>query len=416
MVKGRRLELYACAPVSGRAGTHSGFPLRAVCPRGMVYVIMLAVLGGAAVSAQEAPTIDYFTPTGGPEGTVVFLYGAHFDVLTAGNTTVIVDGKAVEMVFVKESEIIFTIPAGGTTGLIAVTTPAGTVTSAEPFVVSPLTISIAPSRLNAAVGTERPLSALVTGGSNSDVLWQVNGIEGGNSEVGTVTQANPTAYSAPGTVPDPATVRVTAVCAANPQVMAHARVTVFSMLAGVPDLELGPLRLNEFSRDPETGLMMGRMRIIVVMAEGASTADLAVALGPISGQVTAGLPETETLMVEIPDTGNLDAVKSAAAALQEISGVEVAVPDTVLEMQMLEPEEAGTINLYAGNVFTKYDANLHWSWEIDPYGSNWGLEYANFRRRGTGTTLSVTAPTVLSMPVSTMVGPCSTTMTISMAI
>ncbi|HOH30982.1 MAG TPA: S8 family serine peptidase, partial [Candidatus Hydrogenedentes bacterium] len=45
---------------------------------------------------------------------------------------------------------------------------------------------------------------------------------------------------------------------------------------------------------------------------------------------------------------------------------------------MLEPEEAGTINLYAGNASTKYDANLHWSWEIDPYGSNWGLEYANF--------------------------------------
>ena len=378
MLKGITRVPVARGRFSGSFGTF-GWPAfqfnyvaRVIC-----LVVWTAALG-VSVFAEDAPVIEFFTPTGGPEGTVITLYGAHFDALTPANTVVLLDGKAVEIGLVKESEITFTVPSGSTTGLIGVTTPAGTAMSAVPFVVSPLTVSIVPSQLNAATGTVRPLSAIVTGGSNNDVIWQVNGIDGGNTEVGTVMQANPTNYSAPDTVPTPAVVRVTAVCAANPQVMAYARATVFSLIAGVPDLELLPLRTEDFSRDPETGLMVGRMRIIVVMEESAATADLAAALGSINGQVTGGLPETATLMVEIPDTGGLNAVKNAVSVLKEVSGVETAVVDTLLDMQMLEPEEKDKVKLYDGNTPASYDANLHWSWEIDPYGSNWGLEYANF--------------------------------------
>ena len=51
-------------------------------------------------------------------------------------------------------------------------------------------------------------------GTNQNVTWQVDQITGGNSTVGTITQAG--VYTAPGNVPDPPTVVVDAVSIANP--------------------------------------------------------------------------------------------------------------------------------------------------------------------------------------------------------
>jgi hypothetical protein len=54
--------------------------------------------------------------------------------------------------------------------------------------------------------------ATVTGSTNTAVTWEVNGTTGGNSTVGTISGGQ---YVAPSTVPNPATVTVTAVAQAN---------------------------------------------------------------------------------------------------------------------------------------------------------------------------------------------------------
>jgi hypothetical protein len=66
---------------------------------------------------------------------------------------------------------------------------------------------------SATVGTSGAftISANVTGGTTNEVEWYVNDVLSGNVIVGTVTQANPTLYTAPHTVPSPATVVVKAV-------------------------------------------------------------------------------------------------------------------------------------------------------------------------------------------------------------
>ncbi len=69
-------------------------------------------------------------------------------------------------------------------------------------------------------------TASVTG-TDQEVTWQVNQITGGNSTVGTITQKG--VYTAPAQVPNPATVVVSAVSVADPQVIGKESLTITSV-------------------------------------------------------------------------------------------------------------------------------------------------------------------------------------------
>jgi len=79
---------------------------------------------------------------------------------------------------------------------------------------------------SASVIVNQPLNfqAAVTGTTNTLVTWQVAGITGGNSTVGTITATG--AYTAPAQVPNPASVAVTAVSEASPSVSGAASVII----------------------------------------------------------------------------------------------------------------------------------------------------------------------------------------------
>jgi hypothetical protein len=70
----------------------------------------------------------------------------------------------------------------------------------------------------------KQFTATVTGTANSAVTWSVNGIAGGNGEVGYIDATG--LYSAPSTVPTPATVDVAATSVETPSAAGHAAVTV----------------------------------------------------------------------------------------------------------------------------------------------------------------------------------------------
>jgi hypothetical protein len=70
------------------------------------------------------------------------------------------------------------------------------------------------------------IEADVTNGRASEVDWYVNGILGGNSTVGTISQANPATYLAPESIPAPATVTVKVVSSEDTTKADSCRVTV----------------------------------------------------------------------------------------------------------------------------------------------------------------------------------------------
>jgi sugar lactone lactonase YvrE len=90
--------------------------------------------------------------------------------------------------------------------------------------VSTVTLAVAPPSATVPVSGSQQFLATVNGASNTSVTWQVNGIAGGNSMVGTI--ASDGLYQAPATQPTPSTITVTAIYDADNNIKASAQVTI----------------------------------------------------------------------------------------------------------------------------------------------------------------------------------------------
>jgi len=87
-----------------------------------------------------------------------------------------------------------------------------------------IAVSVAPATASVQTGATQNFTATVTNTTNTAVTWQVNGVPGGNSTVGTISASG--LYTAPSTVPSPSTVTVTAVSVADPTRSGSAQVTI----------------------------------------------------------------------------------------------------------------------------------------------------------------------------------------------
>lgn len=97
-------------------------------------------------------------------------------------------------------------------------------------IVAPVpSVSISPSTGNVVTGKTLQFSAIVQN-STSAIIWEVNGISGGNSTIGTIVPSTPdlATYTAPASVPSPPTVTITAALQTDSLISASAGVTVIS--------------------------------------------------------------------------------------------------------------------------------------------------------------------------------------------
>jgi hypothetical protein len=86
-------------------------------------------------------------------------------------------------------------------------------------------VTVSPSATSVVIAQKVPFSATVTGTMNTAVNWEVGGVPGGNSTLGTIDVSGN--YTAPGKVPNPSTVLVTAVLQSDPTKTGTGRVQVF---------------------------------------------------------------------------------------------------------------------------------------------------------------------------------------------
>ena len=86
-------------------------------------------------------------------------------------------------------------------------------------------VTVFPTATSVVVGQTVPFNATVTGTTNTAVNWEVAGVAGGNSTVGTISMSG--LYTAPQVVPNPPTIVVTAVSQADTTKTGTGRVQVF---------------------------------------------------------------------------------------------------------------------------------------------------------------------------------------------
>jgi uncharacterized membrane protein YgcG len=98
--------------------------------------------------------------------------------------------------------------------------------SATVTIVAPIAVTVTPATASVQAGMTQTFAAAVTGASNMGVNWSVNGVAGGNATLGMISASG--VYTAPMTVPSPATVTITAVSAMDSTKSGSAQTTVTS--------------------------------------------------------------------------------------------------------------------------------------------------------------------------------------------
>jgi hypothetical protein len=182
--------------------------------------------GSASITVLPLPSISSVSPSPVATGNFTLtVNGAGF----ISGSVVSFDGAALATSFVSATQLTATgnAPAAKASVPVVVNTPDGEVSNASYVNVaapSAVGITISPTTTTVRVNRTRQFTANVQNSANTSVIWEVNGVNGGNSTVGTISSSG--VYRAPGSVPTPALVTVSATAVADQTKKASASVTV----------------------------------------------------------------------------------------------------------------------------------------------------------------------------------------------
>jgi YD repeat-containing protein len=141
------------------------------------------------LNADVLELLDFYPRSGGP-GTHVTIIGTGFG---AGVNTVAFNGAPAQIVAAGSPSLVVTVPANATTGPISVTTSHGTANTALPFTVRGINVS--PPSVALVSGQTIQFTSASVRPEDENVVWSVNGVEGGAPAAGIITSTG--SYTAP---------------------------------------------------------------------------------------------------------------------------------------------------------------------------------------------------------------------------
>jgi Big-like domain-containing protein len=145
---------------------------------------------------------------------------------------------------------LYTAPSAPGAHTVTATSVADATKSATAAVTVKQMVSVAISPTTAAlgVGTTQQFTATVTGTTNPGVTWSVDGVNGGNGSVGTITQNG--LYTAPSSA---GAHTVTATSVADPTKSANASVSVLSLTVSPSSATVAPNGTRQFTAELQGG-------------------------------------------------------------------------------------------------------------------------------------------------------------------
>ena len=196
---------------------------------------------------QPPPNLWSIQPTSVPAGLfTIDLNGSNF----GPNSVVKLGGVALTTTLVSSTHVRATgtaaAPVGTQVPIQVTNTGRGAATSTtvnlKITAASPITVTVSPANTAVAASTTRQFSAAITGSSNASVSWSVNGVAGGNTATGTIS--NTGLYTAPAAVPNPAVFTVRATSAADASAMGAASVTVQAAASPTVTVTVAPTTIT----------------------------------------------------------------------------------------------------------------------------------------------------------------------------
>jgi len=193
-------------------------------------------------------------------------------------------------------------------------------TSATPTSCSASTptvsIAVCPATASVQVAGTQAFAASLAYASSNTVTWEVNGVAGGNSTVGTISSDG--TYTAPSTLPSTGVVTVAAVYPSDSSVQGTARVTFVT-----PTITISPTSVN---------VQTGSTQAFTASVGGTSNTSVTWQVnGVVGGSATTGTISTAgvyTAPSNVPSTPTvtITAIPAADTALTATSSVTITAP------------------------------------------------------------------------------------------
>jgi len=192
-------------------------------------------------------------------------------------------------------------------------------------IVPPLAVSVAPATAEVVAGSDYQFTATVSGSTNQSVTWSVTGKGCSGVACGTITSTG--FYGAPGSVPTPDQVTVTASSVADTSKSGSATVTILPPVA----VTISPSRTQVVtgSRQQFTATVTGTTNTSVSWSlTGSGCSGSACGTISASGLYTAPGAIPHPPQVTVKATSDADSTKSASAIVTIIPSVVVSISPT----------------------------------------------------------------------------------------
>lgn len=235
---------------------------------------------------------------------------------------------------------------------IMATSQADTTKSASISVAINVSLALNMTSTSLQVSGTQQFTATILGTTNTDVTWTVNGVAGGNSSVGTISNAG--LYTAPEYPPSPNTVTVTAISAAETSMSESSKVTVkpppISIAVNPAALDLQVGRPVQFSNLVRTTSSLPISTAVTWGAESPGATGNAVT-GTISptGEFTAPTRVPAFNPVKVYVVSQEDSSKFAVALVTVTTApVPLQVSTTTLADGVVNTPYTATISAFGG--------------------------------------------------------------------
>jgi len=192
-------------------------------------------------------------------------------------------------------------------------------------IVAPVAVKISPATVEIAAGKTQQFSASVTGSSNTSVTWSLSGSGCTGASCGTISSIG--LYTAPGAVPNPADVTVTATSKADNSKSANATVTILPPV--VVKVSPTTVQVVKSGQQQFTATVTGSQNTGVTWSlSGAGCSGSTCGSISATGLYTAPATVPNPSQVKVTAKSDADTTKSGSATVTVIPPVTVTISPT----------------------------------------------------------------------------------------
>ena len=235
-----------------------------------------------------------------------------------------------------------------------------------------IAITVSPATASVPSGGAQVFTASVSGTTNTDVTWSVNGIAGGNSNIGTIAgSGDATAtYTAPSAPPSPATVTLAATSAEDTSKSGSASVTIMCGASNAISPSSANVALSETQNFSAAFCLAAGQSItwdVNGIAGGDSTLGTIATSGAASALYTApaGLPPQNPITVHAVVSPQPSGGPESAAATATVTGGGITVSVSPPTATLAATQHA----MFAATVAGTPDATVAWAVNGIPNGN-----------------------------------------------